>query len=87
MAIIDASHSLSQDASSTNLPVDSKLGLQPIPGLSDITTNAAQDLLKSGQVRPRSIVSIGVGLICSASSAPCVIRAVHHLVAQKILSS
>ncbi|KAH8828132.1 MED14-domain-containing protein [Flagelloscypha sp. PMI_526] len=81
LAILDASHSLHLGGDIPT-PSDERHVFRPIPGLAEIIKCASKDLSQADQVPPRSITSIGIGLICKASSATVVVKTVHDLVAK-----
>ena len=73
VAILDASQSLYGAPT-----VDSNLGLRPIPGFDELSSEVFKDVAAS--LPPGKAVLITAGLLCHTSAVRAVARAVHERV-------
>ncbi|KII92020.1 hypothetical protein PLICRDRAFT_103790 [Plicaturopsis crispa FD-325 SS-3] len=80
-AILDGSHSLFRSTDATSPP--STLGLQPIPGFSEIVQSALKDLTSQGELRG-NFVPVDVGVVCEVGAVRVIGRALHDRVLKRL---
>uniref|UniRef100_A0A8H8CQ10 Mediator of RNA polymerase II transcription subunit 14 n=1 Tax=Psilocybe cubensis TaxID=181762 RepID=A0A8H8CQ10_PSICU len=85
VAILDASHSLF-DAGKQNSLVDG-LGLQPIPRLREIISEAVRKGLTSGTLPVGKIAAVDVGVVCNGGSIGFLTSAIHDQILKELDSN
>lgn len=79
VAILDGSHPLfAQNQSDDRVFVESKLGLQAIPGFQDIVSSAVNEVMALGNLTPGTVAAIDVGIICDTASVGLLGRTIHN---------
>ena len=93
VAILDASRSLfNVDGDTTGADGDvvmsdsagDSLGMQAIPGFSDIVNQSIREAIGSDDVRPGKVVSVDWGLVSEKASVKAMMKRVHQKVLDKL---
>ncbi|KAL0581807.1 mediator complex subunit [Marasmius crinis-equi] len=101
VAILDASRSIFSSGSLSNVSstqagpdgdvvmsnsVDDNLGMQAIPGFTDIVNESIREAAASGDAQPGKVLSVDWGLLSDKASVKSMMKRVHQKVLEKLLA-